>query len=69
LERIKKMASSEPRSFNKLVIDTIKKNDLKVIFEILMIMPNNRTIEDLNTLINIVLNVHILSFRLNPSNK
>jgi len=44
-------------SLSKLVIDKIKKNDLKQIFEILMILPVNRTIADLNTLTKIMLNV------------
>jgi len=44
-------------SLSKLVIDKIKKNDLKQIFEILMILPVNRTIADLNTLTKIILNV------------
>jgi len=48
---------SEILSFSKLVVDKIKKNDLKQIFEILMILPANRTIADLNTLTKIVLNV------------
>jgi hypothetical protein len=43
------------------VIDKIKKNDLKQIFEILMILPANRTIADLNTLTKIVLNVIVSS--------
>ena len=50
---------SEILSFSKLAIDKIKKNDLKQIFEILMILPANRTIADLNTLTKIVLNVLI----------
>ena len=50
---------SEILSFSKLAIDKIKKNDLKQIFEILMILPANRTIADLNTLTKIVLNVSI----------
>lgn len=52
---------SEIFSFSKLVIDKIKKNDLKQIFEILMILPENRTIADLNTLTKIALNVNYLS--------
>jgi len=44
-------------SLSKLVIDKIKMNDLKQIFEILMILPANRTIADLNTLTKIMLNV------------
>lgn len=43
------------------MIDKIKKNDLKQIFEILMILPGNRTIADLNTLTKIVLNVIVSS--------
>ncbi len=47
----------ETSSLNKLVIDKIKKNDLKLIFEILMILPANRTIADLNNLSRIIMNV------------
>jgi len=59
---------SEIISFSNLAIDKIKKNDLKQIFEILMILPSNRTIADLNTLTKIVLNVRIFFYfnRLNP---
>lgn len=53
---------SEIFSFSKLVIDKIKKNDLKQIFEILMILPENRTIADLNTLTKIALNVNYFLF-------
>ena len=62
---------SEIISFSNLTIDKIKKNDLKQIFEILMILPGNRTIADLNTLTKIVLNVKKIFHidRLNPSNK
>lgn len=52
---------NETSSFSKLVIDKIKRNDLKQIFEILMILPANRTIADLNTLSKIILNVLTLS--------
>ena len=52
---------NETLSFSKLVIDKIKRNDLKQIFEILMILPANRTIADLNTLSKIILNVLTLS--------
>lgn len=62
---------SEILSFSKLAIDKIKKNDLKQIFEILMILPANRTIADLNTLTKIVLNVSIFfnNDRFSPSSK
>ena len=53
---------SEIISFSNLAIDKIKKNDLKQIFEILMILPGNRTIADLNTLTKIVLNVRIFFY-------
>ena len=54
---------SEIISFSNLAIDKIKKNDLKQIFEILMILPGNRTIADLNTLTKIVLNVKNMLYR------
>ena len=62
---------SEILSFSKLAIDKIKKNDLKQIFEILMILPANRTIADLNTLTKIVLNVSIFfnNDRFSPSSR
>jgi hypothetical protein len=49
--------TQEERNFNRLTLDFIKKKDLKVVFEILMVEPENRTIADINTLIKIMLNV------------
>lgn len=49
--------SDEEVRFNRLNLDYIKKNDLRLVFEILMSEPEKRTVADLNTLARILLSV------------
>jgi predicted metallopeptidase len=49
--------SEEEIKFNRLNLDYIKKNDLRLVFEILMSEPEKRTVADINALARIFLNV------------